>query len=429
MHPNYSIKKKSAIIIGVLLSHFAFCQKNYEKGFIIKSNGDTIHGFIDYRNWSKNPGKIALKEYGGQKDEDYYTPLDIKEFGVTQDIYESAVVEVETSIYNANEINANPALSIKTDTVFLQALVKGPKSLYVYVDGTGKELFYIKNGSSYELLIYKKYVQEPLKEESTDGNNTANNKSKYIRENKRYTGQLRIYLQDCSSISSGIEKTSYTTKSMMVLFKSYYDKTKQVSNYQIKPEKIATEFGVLAGLTLSSLRFSLATSYVDLVNSNFKNSTAFTAGLFMNVVLPGCQGKWAINNELIYTSFRFDSSVSGDLFTKNYSIGYSYIKLNNMVRFKYPVGKMSVFLDAGISNGIAISETNTMQRYTTENVYDPVPAIAETRKYEQGLIMGIGSGYKKYSFEFRVEKGNGMSVYSYLKTTTTREYFMFVYRF
>ena len=82
-------------------------------------------------------------------------------------------------------------------------------------------------------------------------------------------------------------------------------------------------------------------------------------------------------------------------------IGYSYLKINNMLRFKYPVGSFFVFINAGMSNGIAIREKNYKKEkavfYTSESI-DEEKAIKETRKYEQGFLFGTGSKLKKLFF-------------------------------
>jgi len=106
--------------------------------------------------------------------------------------------------------------------------------------------------------------------------------------------------------------------------------------------------------------------------------------------------------------------------------------MNNLLRYKYPVGRFFVYLNAGISNGYVISETNTLKKehkiYSSESVEEGV-ALNETRKYEQGSILGLGTKINRYSFEIRNEKGNGISESSVLKSTTNRYFFLLGYKF
>jgi hypothetical protein len=114
------------------------------------------------------------------------------------------------------------------------------------------------------------------------------------------------------------------------------------------------------------------------------------------------------------------------------TFGYAYLKLNNMIRFKYPVGKTFVFINAGMSNGYALKEINQVHSdrkfYSSETSEDD-EALNDTRRYEQGILAGLGAKYHKYSFEFRYEKGNGMSVMLNLNSITNRFLFLFGYKF
>lgn len=145
---------------------------------------------------------------------------------------------------------------------------------------------------------------------------------------------------------------------------------------------------------------------------------------------------WSINNELIFTSYQ-TSGTRNDFehenqYTITYTeIGYSYLKLSNMLRFNYPVGSMLFNLNAGISHAIAISETNyrkTESRFfTTENMSEG-KAIEGTRSHELGFIVGLGTKFKRYSLDIRYERGNGMSDSHSLNSPTRRFYLFLRYR-
>jgi hypothetical protein len=103
-----------------------------------------------------------------------------------------------------------------------------------------------------------------------------------------------------------------------------------------------------------------------------------------------------------------------------------------MVRFKYPVGNAYVFINAGISNGLVVTESNYKKVLSMFNATEKIKegkALDDTRKHEQGWIAGIGTKYRKLSFEIRYEKANGMSDYPALKSSVTRAHFILGYRF
>lgn len=399
----------------------SFCQENYKPGYILLMNGDTLHGLLDYRNWERNPEKIAFKEATGDT-RSLYFPWQIKGFGVLDETYESAVVQVENSPTETKDLNYDKTLVLAFDSAFLQAVVKGNKSLYYYKTRFGKELFYIKQDSAFKLLVYKKYLKDQ------DGESV-------LAENKTYIGQLTLYLADCSTIQDKLKNVAYQKNSLEALMLDYYACTQSKVAFHKKTEKTTVQFGAMAGATLTTLKFT--GSYLYLVNAGYQPSVNFTAGLFLDVVFPRNHGKWSINNELICSSYkvdgRYDIYTNENKYTIVYTtIGYTYLKINNMVRFKYPVGKFFLYLNGGLSNGFAITEKNYYQMesklYDDETVTEG-KALNETRKWEFGYLVGLGTKFKKFSLEVRFERANGMSVYENLKSITYRYFCLVGYRF
>jgi hypothetical protein len=413
------------VLIGFILSQKSFSQENYLQGYIIKDKSDSIWGFIDYRNWAKNPQIISFKEQIEYQPTSY-TPTDLIEFGVKDEIYVSGIVNIETSPIGSNELKEDPALQLESDSAFLQTLFKGNKCLYYYKTQKGKDNFYIKQNSSFELLPYKKYLKEHEYPES----------GRYsVVENKSYLGLLMLYFEDCPSIQSKIENASYDIKSLKKIFSAYYNCTEDKIEFQQKKEKSKIEIGLITGASVSTLEFK-SDAFDYLVNADFNQSINFTAGLYFDIILPRNYGKWSINNELLFSSYnvkgRSEDFENEDYYTiTTTEFGFSYIKLNNLIRFKYPIGRIFIFFNGGISNGIAISETNfgkeEIRFYTDEKVNEG-KALDGTRKHEQGVIIGTGAKYNKLSLEVRYETANGMSMINGLSSTSKRLYFLLGYR-
>ncbi len=426
----YLLPRITSLLFLAFISHTTYSQVNFKQGYVITLAGDTIHGFIDYRNWAANPEKISFKENSDSKNV-YYTPLDIRSFSVLDELYESAIVETEISPSNIQNLDFGSELKLETDTAFLQAMIIGEISLYYYFNSYGNSQFYVKTDSLLELLAYKKYTKI-VKVENT----TLETKATKILENTRYIGQLMHYLNDCPNIKSMIENTKYTKKSMLELFDYYYNCTHSKLDFKKSTEKARTEFGIVVGLSLTSLSFN-GSIRPDLYDADFQPSTNFSAGLSLNLVIPRTNSKWSIYNELAFSSYMVDGhhlnydNANKYTVTKT-SIGYSYLKMVNMARFIYPINHFSFFLNAGLSNGFGFNETNYQQQeitlYTTYRV-EEVKALMETRKFEYGYLLGVGSKYRRYSFEFRYEIGFGMSEYINLEAKTRKLFFLFGYNF
>jgi hypothetical protein len=418
MNKSVKLKEFGLLVTGILISQLAFPQKNYLPGYVIKNNNDTLFGFVDYRNWEYNPDKIEFKT-SLDNNPVSFSPSDIIEFKVEGEIYVSGIINTEISPRQTNKLNEYPQVNLKVDTTFLQTLISGDKSLYYYKNKDACENFYIKHDAGFNLLIYKRYLKQQY------------GKS-VITENRNYLNQLTLYLNDCETIKSKLENTSYEQNSLLRLFQYYYKNSPADMSFQREMEKVHLETGVLAGVSSTSLEFP--SSSIDFLGqSGFDPSINFSYGIFIDLILPRNQGKWSINNEILISGYNVKGNYSGYDNENNYSemtteIGYSYLKINNLVRYKYPIGHLFLFLNVGFSNGFSINETNYMKLTTTEGVVEG-PALDVTRKYEQAYILGTGIKYNKLSLEFRYEKGNGMSAYKYLNSLATRYYFLLGYRF
>jgi hypothetical protein len=421
------MKTKKAIIrfvlvfIGIVLFQKSFSQENYLPGYVINLKGDTIHGFIDYRNWKTNPAKFSFREKMDTSPV-FYKPVDIIEFSVKDEIYVSGIVDLEMSPLRTNELTEDPLLQIKVDTAFLQTLFKGKKPLYYYYN-YGRDNFYIKHDNKFELLLYKKFLKRKGEESQ-------------LLENKTYINQLEVYLRDCPSVSPKVNNTTYNENNFIKLFQYYYECSQTEIIFQRKADKAYVGYGILAGASVSSIDFSGAV--LDyLVNAEFNQSTNASAGLFLELFLPRHQGRWSVNNELFISDFNFKSQydliVNSDKYTKTASeIGYTYLKINSMARYKYPIGNLFVYLNAGLSYGSVIRETNykkvETKFYTNEDVVEG-HAMDDIRKYELGELVGTGIKYKKLSFEIRYEQGNGMAIYDGFHSKTKRYFVLLGYKF
>ncbi len=422
------IRKTGLLLIGLLTIQFTFSQENYLPGYVINANSDTLIGFIDYRNWDFNPDKIQFKT--NTEDEAVsYKPSDIIEFRVDDEWYVSGIVQTEVSPFALDKVTDDPKLYFEVDTTFLQTLIKGNKSLYFYKKTNGRDNFYIKQDTGFELLVYKRYIKEADIQNAFD-------KGRFLNENRRYLGQLSLYLNDCASIQTKLAKTSYKQGELVNLFKYYNQCSSSETVFKREASKIHPEFGILAGLSITSIKF-ISDDFDYLVHASYKPSINVSAGLFLDLVIPRNQGKWSINNELFYSTYSVEGSFNEYVNENKYTLtttgfGYTYLKFNNLVRFKYPIGRMFIYCNAGISNGFALTETNYKKKeiklYDTNRLVEEL-AIEVTRKHEQGFIFGTGVKYDQFSCELRYEKSTGMSKYINLRSLTSRFHFILGYRF
>ena len=416
------MRKFILILIVLLIAQFGIAQTNYLPGKIVVSSGDTISGFIDYRGWSNNPTEINFKKSldGAVTTKN---PKNIVEFRVKDELYKSEAVEVVLTTMELNNAADNSKIETKLDTVFLQTLYSGNKSLFYHKALGQEESFYIEHESGCELLRYKKYST------LVDGN-------RMFATNREYISQLVKYLKDCPDQIPKIRKAQYKVSSLFKLFEGYYSCSSDPIFFKRKAKKVRADFGVVGGASFTKLSFD--TDFDEaLHNSDFSPSIDPAFGIFIDFVFPRNQGKWSIYNELFINNYSTNATYFEDLSNNNsrtskIKFKYSYFNLNNMVQLKYPVGSLFIFVNAGVSNGFSFSKTNSK---TIETIFfaDPTiegrAAVPFTRNYEQRIIASAGLNFKKLAVSLRMERGNGMSDINAIKSTTMRYYFLGAYRF
>lgn len=416
--------KTLQIVAALLLvcSLKAYAQVHFEPGFIINHNGDTLRGQIDYRRKEQNPAAITFKEESSGK-ETKFRPSQIKAFKVADDAFVSAFVErFRTSPASMNAAYGSLA-EVRADTVFLQTLVAGPKSLLRYKDENVKAHFFIKEGDQYRTLWYR--------ESLADGKG-----SRVITKDERYKQQLAAYLQDCPSLHRQITAATYFNKVLVDLFSSYYRCTQTDQVYVQKAEKFSVKAGVVGGVSLTSLSFE-GNFHEEIVKAEYSSSSNAAVGAFLNVFLPISNRKWSVYNELLYSTYKVkgyyqDKETDTRYVDVNTTFAYDYLKLNNFIRYTYPVGKTHLFMNMGLSTGLAVAETNhkKMVYYRYSSVLEKEgPAIDKTKKIEQGLVMGLGGKLRRYSLEYRYERGGGMSPYRTLGSITKRSFLLLGFTF
>jgi len=300
------------------------------------------------------------------------------------------------------------------------------KQLLYLKDQDGKEHYYIFQDDEYEILRYKRYY-DIIEEKNV------------IKKNEFFKGQLVLYLGQCADLKDKIYRSSYKTKSLVNLFNEYSSCIGGQPDYIKKNDKISLVPGVIAGGTLSTLKFTGESAYYHyLVMTDFSSSVNVSLGGSLDLILPRNQGKWSIYNDLLYTNYTVDGNYSYTDYSglKQYnvysSIGMGYLKWTFMGRFRFQAGKTMIFMNGGFTLARAITERNYRKAeswwYDEYNVKEDI-ALAYPRYFEQGLAGGLGVQYKNFCLEFRYERTNGISDYQSLKSRISKYYALLSYRF
>ena len=410
------------VTISLTLPLGCLSQNHLRPGYIVTLSGDTTKGFIVFSDKTYNPKSIGFKtssEDAGKT----YTASGLKSFGVEDKNFEAATISVTDIAPGPEKFGYDKEPRYRTDTTFLETLFDGLKSLYYYNDRDGREHFYIKNESGYTLLLFHQYLKDSLG-------------GTVFVPVKQYISQLSAYL-NCGSVKEQLLSLDYKENPMINLFQKYYQLCGGIAVFSRPVKKLMIKTGLLGGISSSSINFKAASgkSFSYLTNADFPSSQNFAGGVFLNVVFPKSDSRWAIENELLYTTYQTSvvhtEMISQDYYTVNdMTIGFNQIRLNNLLRLSFAIGKFAFFIEGGITNPFAISETNINNKEThslssVDNVTEK--AVSDARKYEQGFLAGAGINFSKLALHARFENSNGTSKVTSLKSQSNKLYLLLAY--
>ncbi len=212
------------IALLITLPAIIFAQTNYHEGFVIKNNGDTLKGYIDYREWAYTPTSIDFKA-GNGTDIIKFDPAAIKSFQING--FENYVSYI--GLASANK-NIFPDLPTRLDTttkqmaIFLKQLIAGNNVTLYYNNEQIKKRFFIAetNQPPVELKYYEYYATAGRGDEIFDNlfrgqlillNNKYKNGSQKLLNaiaDARYAQpdleQITIQLNDQNAISTSADK-------------------------------------------------------------------------------------------------------------------------------------------------------------------------------------------------------------------------------
>ncbi|TFF37310.1 hypothetical protein [Mucilaginibacter psychrotolerans] len=251
--PYLVIMKKSSLFCLFLLPLVSFAQSNFKSGYILNLKGDTLHGFVNYKEWGHNPKDLDFKDEIGGKSKSYGLE-DISHFAI--DGYVSYYRYTVRISLNKIDIASPPALSDTSstiETVFLKTIQKGDKiTLFAYRDDL-KERFYIKeNNTLVPTELFYGVYQDP------NGSNSVIDKNTFRVQLALFAQK---YMVDAVKVISQTQQAAYKESDLANL------SAKINGNAESKPVGMANKspvrFFVGAAFISSTLNYSANGPYYD----------------------------------------------------------------------------------------------------------------------------------------------------------------------
>jgi len=292
-------------IIGLLILGFLMitgsiqAQSDFRPGFIIKQNGDTLIGKIDYR------GDILMGKVCTFKTDDIgsveYSPTDIIGFRFYDSKY-----------YVSKEVSGN--------YMFLEFLINGQVKIYYNRDQNGDHYYIEKEGIGINELPYNEKIEY---------SGEFNKPNYYLSKSIYHIGILNIYMQDAPKFQSRIASIGKPDRENLIkLTKDYQNivcKNNACTIYEKKLPTLKLELEIVGGFA----------NYPNSVNSLNKHN--FETGMLVHLWMP------LANEKLFFKSGILISSISPE--TEKQLV----YKIPIQIEYVYPKGIVRPKLTYGLN--------------------------------------------------------------------------------
>ncbi|MCU0355694.1 MAG: hypothetical protein MUD08_18455 [Cytophagales bacterium] len=382
-------------------------------GYVVTQQKDTLKGYIDDRNWDRNPKVVRFRKTPtGETTE--YTPLDIAGFHLVSnsEYYESYIGKVNkpvTSMGELIEVSRDYEFFQRDfnvlDTVFLLVLTRGDISAYSYRDRSEREHFFVrKDTSSITELLYQKYYVD-IKGQ------------RMLRTIEEYKNQLAIYMADCPSIAKNASKTTYGQNSITKLIASYAACRNTSVGYTTQKRRVKGEISLVGGIATTHLSVNSISSSID-----YGRYIGPVAGVAFNFVYPRGRDAWSIGTEILWKNHSHSRNVNTPMGTARREFSADYARLNLIARYTLPTKSQKIrpFVNIGFSNSIALRlQGNPISGNRSEKM----------QRHEQGYFIGGGLRVARFVGELRHERSTGMSPFPSIATPVRTWQLLLSYRF
>lgn len=323
----------SLIVISISLK----AQTNFQPGYYITLESDTIYGEIDHRGEQRNS---QVCTYRSEVDAEIisFTPGEIRAYRF----------EENGRFYISKE------LSIKGETreVFLEFLVNGISNLYYY-RGEGSGRYFIESEAGLMTELSNNMIESEV-----DG-------VLYTRKSNLYVGQLKATFADCPSIQAKLDNAGFNHKSLIKLTSEYHNYTcdgEECIIYAKALPRVLISGGAYLGVLSSSLDFpSYEGSALDFAadaaykwyqDYTFSRQTDLVMGLQFRFTLPRASENLALIFLAEYSQSDFfsytEEQTNPGLLTEMEANAH-ISSLNTMlgIQYTYPKGKVRPSLAIG----------------------------------------------------------------------------------
>jgi hypothetical protein len=375
-------------LLLLLCSCMAFAQSQFRSGYIVTLTGDTLSGFVDYKESRASNKFCSFKQNEGGNPQQFGID-DIRAYGFRND-----------KAYEAKSIQKKDEERVKA---FVEVLVKGRLNLYFY-----ESRFFVEKNLD-QLLELKN------QEEETYINNT-----RVVKRSNEHIATLNTLMIECQSLLDKIEEVSLSQRSLVTLVKNYNDCVAPGENVTLKEEKkwLVAKAGIAGAANTENLSFSSSDRRLALFDhARFDRVYYPSAGVVLNVVSPRIIEKLSLQVEAFYSVYDFAgysnyASFSEDAFHRNdFTLELTSLKLNTAFRYTFLGKAATPYFNIGLSNRLLLNNKAFRVQETESGNTIETSEYTDTflNEHHAGMFVGAGASFKLFHYklfsELRYDKG------------------------
>ena len=321
-----------------ILLTFAFCfttlcfsQGDFRKGYIVNSTGDTIFGFVQYKDGHLANRKCAFSE-NGKETMAIFEPKDIKAYGFANGkAFETRKVKIEDEIMMA---------------VFLEVKIRGLVSLYKYE----KYLLVQRNADSLQRLSNDKT------EQIMPGKTT-------MKYSNQHIAILNTLLFDCPELRERTQKVQLVERHITELIEDYNKcMGDNAAIYNATKPWVKFNFGITGGLHMSMLKIE-SLSFTNIAGTYDMTKTPFL-GISMDLLAPRLSEHLSFHSDILYLNptYRKSNVVRYSTSREENEIRINVHQIKIPIGFRYtffPQKKTTCYLNIGGSSTLNVDYHST----------------------------------------------------------------------
>jgi hypothetical protein len=310
------MKRLNILFAVFIFATSLFAQTDFRPGYVIKTEGDTLYGEIDYRG-DKLMGHICTFRPNKNGEVSTFAPGEI--FGY----------RFIDSKYFVSKI-------VGDKNVFLEYLINGKVKIYYLRDDVSDHYFIEKEGEKLMELTYEEGIRRK-------------NDKEYFYKSTKHIGILSYYMQDAPDLIALIQKMPEPEhKNLIQLAEKYHNEVcdgERCIIYEKKLPPIKVNFEVLGGATHINSEITAGT---------FIPNYVLTGGVLAHIWLPRKSENLYLKTGLIFLNSE-NASSKIDIYKIPLQLEYLYPKGN--IRPRASIGFDFLILEPACSVGVNIKIT------------------------------------------------------------------------